>query len=54
MLTCINACQRGYVSLVRHRGDFERCLGDMRAKVLVVPRKNDLYSPVRCIYFASW
>ncbi|KAI0305470.1 alpha/beta hydrolase fold protein [Multifurca ochricompacta] len=45
MLTLINTWQKGDVSLVRHSGDFERCLGEIKAKALIMPCKNDLYFP---------
>ncbi|KAI0066167.1 homoserine acetyltransferase [Artomyces pyxidatus] len=45
MVTLINTWQRGDVSLVRHAGDFEACMGDIKAEVLLMPCKTDLYFP---------
>ncbi|KAL0956569.1 hypothetical protein HGRIS_002706 [Hohenbuehelia grisea] len=43
MLTLINTWQKGDVSLVRDGGDFEKALGAIQAKGLVMPGKTDLY-----------
>ncbi|KAI0066168.1 alpha/beta-hydrolase [Artomyces pyxidatus] len=45
MITLINTWQRGDVSLVRHGGNFEACMADIKAKALVMPSKTDLYFP---------
>ncbi|KAI0266680.1 homoserine acetyltransferase [Gloeopeniophorella convolvens] len=45
MVTLINTWQAGDVSRVRHGGDLAACLGDVRARALIMPCKNDLYFP---------
>ncbi|TFY77054.1 hypothetical protein EWM64_g6960 [Hericium alpestre] len=45
MLTLLNTWQKGDVSLVRHGGDLEKCLGDIIAPALIMPCKTDLYFP---------
>jgi homoserine acetyltransferase len=52
MLALLNTWQKGDVSLVRHNGDYARCLGEIKAKALVMPCKTDLYFPVRLFYFS--
>ncbi|KAL0956568.1 hypothetical protein HGRIS_002705 [Hohenbuehelia grisea] len=43
MLTLLNTWQKGDISLIRDRGDFEKALGAIKAKGLVMPGKTDLY-----------
>ncbi|KAL0574958.1 hypothetical protein V5O48_007003 [Marasmius crinis-equi] len=45
MLTLINTWQQGDVSIVRDGGDFEKCLGSIKAQGLIMPCKTDLYFP---------
>lgn len=47
MLTLLKTWQTGDVSLVRDNGDYEKCLGAITAKSLIMPSKTDLYFPVR-------
>lgn len=59
MVALLNTWQQGDVSLVRHGGDYERCLSEITAKGLVMPCKTDLYFPVRlnnisCAPYAGW
>lgn len=49
MVTLINTWQQGDISLVRHGGDYEKCLSEITAKGLIMPCKTDLYFPVRLI-----
>ncbi|EIM81315.1 homoserine acetyltransferase [Stereum hirsutum FP-91666 SS1] len=45
MVALLNTWQQGDVSLVRHGGDYERCLSEITAKGLIMPCKTDLYFP---------
>lgn len=51
MITLINTWQQGDVSLIRHGGDFEKCLSEITAKGLIMPSKTDLYFPVSVSFF---
>lgn len=51
MLILLQTWQAGDVSLVRHNGDLEACLKDIKAKMLVMPCETDLYfTPEDCVY----
>ncbi|THH20414.1 hypothetical protein EW146_g929 [Bondarzewia mesenterica] len=45
MITLINTWQQGDVSLVRHGGDFQKCLSEIKPRALIMPCKTDLYFP---------
>ncbi|KAL0072412.1 hypothetical protein AAF712_000175 [Marasmius tenuissimus] len=45
MLTLLDTWQHGDVSFIRDGGDFENCLGSIKAKGLVMPCRTDLYFP---------
>ncbi|KAA1473922.1 homoserine acetyltransferase [Dentipellis sp. KUC8613] len=45
MITLINTWDKGDVSLIRHGGDLEKCLSEIKAKGLIMPCKTDLYFP---------
>ena len=47
MLALLATWQAGDVSAVRHGGDFEACMRGIKAKVLLLPCKTDLYFCVR-------
>ena len=46
MLVLLNTWQEGDCSLVRHGGNFEKCLSEITTKLLIMPSKTDLYFPV--------
>lgn len=46
MVVLFNTWQQGDVSFVRHGGDLEKCLREIKAKGLIMPSKTDLYFPV--------
>ena len=58
MLALLHTWQAGDVSLVRHDGNLADCLADIKAKMLVMPCKTDLYFPVGSIctshYFVDY
>ncbi|KAI0311748.1 homoserine acetyltransferase [Amylostereum chailletii] len=45
MLVLLNTWQEGDCSLVRHGGDYETCLSEIKARALIMPCKTDLYFP---------
>ncbi|KAL0575740.1 tyrosyl-tRNA synthetase [Marasmius crinis-equi] len=45
MLTLLHTWQRGDVSIIRDGGDLEKCLGNIKAKGLIMPCRTDLYFP---------
>ena len=51
LLTLLDTWQKGDVSLVRDHGDLRKCLGEIKAKGLIMPSKTDLYFPVRLLWF---
>lgn len=53
MITLFNTWQEGDVSLVRHGGDLEKCLPEIKAKGLIMPSKTDLYFPVSVSFRAD-
>ena len=49
MLVLLKTWQTGDVSRVRHNGDLQACLKDVKAKMLVMPCETDLYfTPEDC------
>ena len=51
MLALLRTWQTGDVSRVRHGGELALCLKDIKAKMLVMPCKTDLYfTPEDCEY----
>lgn len=46
MLTLLKTWQMGDISVIRHGGDLERCLSDIKAKGLIMPGRTDLYFAV--------
>ncbi|EGO25295.1 hypothetical protein SERLADRAFT_414938 [Serpula lacrymans var. lacrymans S7.9] len=45
LITLLHTWQNGDVSQIRHEGDLEKCLSEIKAKGLVMPCKTDLYFP---------
>ncbi|KDR68881.1 hypothetical protein GALMADRAFT_230953 [Galerina marginata CBS 339.88] len=45
LITLLHTWQRGDVSQVRHGGNLQACLNDIKAKGLIMPCKTDLYFP---------
>ncbi|KAF8993765.1 homoserine acetyltransferase [Cyathus striatus] len=45
LITLINTWQSGDVSKIRHSGDLTKCLGEIKAKGLIMPSKTNLYFP---------
>ncbi|KAF8993766.1 Alpha/Beta hydrolase protein [Cyathus striatus] len=45
LLTLLTTWQTGDVSKIRHGGDLKKCLGEIKAKGLIMPSKTDLYFP---------
>ncbi|KAG7098586.1 hypothetical protein E1B28_000515 [Marasmius oreades] len=45
MLTLLNTWRTGDVSIIRDNGNLKQCLGNIKAKGLVMPCKTDLYFP---------
>lgn len=53
MIALLETWQRGDVSLIRDGGNYENCLKSIKAKVLLLPCKTDLYFCVRT-YNIPW
>ncbi|KAF5370603.1 hypothetical protein D9758_002043 [Tetrapyrgos nigripes] len=45
LLTLLRTWQTGDVSKIRDGGDLNKCLGEIKAKGLIMPSKTDLYFP---------
>ena len=46
MIALLNTWQNGDISKVRDDGNYEKALRDIKAKVLLMPSRTDLYFPV--------
>ena len=53
MLALLETWQRGDISVVRDKGDFESSLRSIKAKALIMPCKTDLYFCVRDSFVPS-
>lgn len=52
----MNTWQNGDISQVRDNGDYEKTLGDIKAEVLLLPSKTDLFfavSPLFLLIYSS-